>query len=105
VDAVGDVWIANYKGKSLVEYAHGGAMPLRTLSTDGTAIGCSINPLNGDVAVANHIVSLGGSDIQILPNGSQCRPPIQTVVARVYNRPATMEQLLSACTVSERLRV
>lgn len=52
VDAKGDVWITNYSGSTVVEYAHGGVTPLKTLQTDGDSVGCSVSP-NGDLAVAN----------------------------------------------------
>jgi hypothetical protein len=49
VDAKGDVWIAN--DSSVVEYAHGGAAPLKTFSTEDS-VGCSVDPTSGNLAVA-----------------------------------------------------
>jgi hypothetical protein len=58
VDKLGDVWLIEYGNidgvlGSAVEYAHGGSTPLKTLSTEGTSVGCSIDPTSGDLAVAN----------------------------------------------------
>ena len=51
VDANGDVWITDRA--SLVEYAHGGSSPMRTLGIKqgAGALGCSVAP-NGDLAVS-----------------------------------------------------
>jgi hypothetical protein len=51
VDANGDVWITDRA--SLVEYAHGGSSPMRTLriKQGAGALGCSVAP-NGDLAVS-----------------------------------------------------
>lgn len=71
VDAQGDVWITNSSGYEVMEYAHGGTAPLKVLTTDGTGVGCSIDPRTGDLAVANSFSSskLTG-DIQIFKNAS-----------------------------------
>ncbi len=53
VDATGDVWIANYYGTSVEEFAHGGKTALATVTTDGNPVGCSIDPKTGDLAVAS----------------------------------------------------
>lgn len=57
VDANGDVWIADTGAQNLVEYAHGGSTPIRTLKDPGSPSGCSIDGKNGDLAVPN----VGGS--------------------------------------------
>lgn len=69
VDAAGDVWITNFSGSSVVEYAHGRSKPLRTLATDGYSIGCSVAP-QGDLSVANLTTSSGAGDIEIWQNGT-----------------------------------
>jgi hypothetical protein len=53
VDAAGDVWVTQYYGQSVTEYAHGEAKPIQTLSTGGSAIGCAVSP-TGDLAVSNY---------------------------------------------------
>jgi hypothetical protein len=52
VDKKGDVWITNFQGKSVVEYAHGGAKPIHALNTDGSSDGCSVDPTTGNLAVS-----------------------------------------------------
>lgn len=58
VDKVGNVWFIEFGNidgvlGSAVEYAHGGSSPLKTLRTEGSSVGCSIDPTSGDLAVAN----------------------------------------------------
>ena len=53
-DAQGNVFISNTGGSNIVEYAHGGTTPIATLKDPGFfPIGCSVNPLTGDLAVTN----------------------------------------------------
>lgn len=61
VDAVGNVYITNFKGKNVVEYARGGTDPIKTLATHGYAIGCSVSP-SGDLAVTNFSTKKGRND-------------------------------------------
>ena len=75
VDRRGNVWFTELgffgSGGAAVEYAHGGRTPLRSLETEGSSIGCSIDPTSGDLAVAN--VSSGGSapaEIVVFKNAS-----------------------------------
>lgn len=53
-DAAGNVFIANTGAHDVVEYAHGGSQPQRTL-TDGNydPAYCAADPLTGNLAVAN----------------------------------------------------
>lgn len=69
VDSNGDIWIANFSGHSIVEYEHGGTSPIRTLMTDGHAIGCSVAP-QGDLSVANMSTSDGSGDVEVWENAS-----------------------------------
>jgi hypothetical protein len=53
-DSAGNVWITNYIGFSLNEYARGATKPTKQLTDDyGYPIGCSVDPKTGDLAVAN----------------------------------------------------
>jgi DNA-binding beta-propeller fold protein YncE len=55
VDAAGDVYIADYSEKALLEYAHGSAKPLRRiLDTGFHPYGCAVDPATGNLAVANY---------------------------------------------------
>lgn len=51
-DTQGNVWITDVEAEQIVEYAHGGAAPIRALSTPGTPHGCSVGPRGNEVAVA-----------------------------------------------------
>lgn len=51
-DAEGDVWIANFGGQNVDEYAHGRSRRMKKLKTDGAARGCSIDPTTGNLAVS-----------------------------------------------------
>lgn len=53
VDKDGNVWITNLDSNAVVEYAHGGTTPLKTLKGAGHSAGCSIDPTTGNLAVAN----------------------------------------------------
>jgi hypothetical protein len=68
-DAYGNIWIANFEGSSIVEYAHAPTTPIATLSTNGTAIGCAVSP-SGNLAVANFSTQSGAGDIQVFANES-----------------------------------
>jgi len=71
-DKAGNVWITDTLGSDVVEFAHGGTTPIQTLGDGaGFADGCAVNPVDGDLAVANNTV--GGDDpgdIVIYPGGS-----------------------------------
>jgi hypothetical protein len=53
-DAAGDVYVADISDAKVVEYAHGDATPLHTISTSPhRPVGCAVNLKNGDLAIAN----------------------------------------------------
>lgn len=68
VDSKGDVWITNFGGSSIVEYARGGTAPIETLGAGADPIGCSVAP-NGDLAVSANASSLGDA-IEVWKPGS-----------------------------------
>jgi hypothetical protein len=72
VDGSGNVFIAEFTGQSVVEYAHGGTSPIATLSdTDGYPLGCSIDPSTGNLAVTNEQTSnYGHGDLAIYKDAS-----------------------------------
>jgi hypothetical protein len=54
VDASQNVWISSGNPSEMLEYAHGKSKPIATLPDNyGLAIGCSVDPTTGDLAVAN----------------------------------------------------
>lgn len=66
VDSKGDVFITDSGAAEVVEYAHGGASPIASLSTDiYSPVRCSIDPSTGNLAVANHDSSSGRGSILI----------------------------------------
>jgi hypothetical protein len=68
-DSRGDVWITDQTGEDVVEYAHGGTSPLKTLQTGGYSNGCSFSP-HGDLAVANLFTASGAGSIAFFKNAS-----------------------------------
>jgi len=53
-DRHGNVWIVNNLGQNVVEYAHGGTTPLKTLGDPGYyPLGCAVNPRTGALVVTN----------------------------------------------------
>ncbi|MFY9664164.1 MAG: hypothetical protein WAL67_05910 [Candidatus Cybelea sp.] len=56
VDQAGDVFITGgAMGPNIVEYSHGGTMPIATLiDTDAAPMGCSVDPTTGNLAVTNY---------------------------------------------------
>lgn len=65
VDADRNVWITEFDGLDIVEYAHGGKSPLQRLATDGHPVGCSFDPLTGNLAVANFYTNGGSGNLQV----------------------------------------
>ena len=53
VDKKGDIWITNWEGGAVYEYAHGGTSPIRTLQSGTFQTACSIDPTSGNLAVGN----------------------------------------------------
>lgn len=53
VDRAQNVFVADFYGQDIVEYAHGGTRPIATLTDNGSPSGCSIDPSTGDLAVTN----------------------------------------------------
>jgi len=57
IDGEGDVYIADYDENTIVEYAHGGTQPLRTLPVPGDGpSSCAVDPRSGNLAGSPFIV-------------------------------------------------
>jgi hypothetical protein len=54
VDAAGNVWISNVSPSEIIEYHHGGLTPLAALPDASVPYGCAVDPMTGDLAVANN---------------------------------------------------
>jgi hypothetical protein len=52
-DPAGNVYITDYVAKRIVEYSHGGKKPLKVITDRYSPYGCSVDPVNGNLAVAN----------------------------------------------------
>jgi hypothetical protein len=73
VDKKGDIWITNYTSANaiIVEYAHGGTQPIRTLSINDNSLGCSIDPTTRNLAVSSKATNSGGPGaIQVFKHAS-----------------------------------
>src|ERR1700722_11323463 len=76
VDAAGDIYVTQFFGATITEYAHGQTSPIKTLSGPGFPIGCSVDPTTGNLAVSSWVSAYGssGSDqcggVWIYPNAS-----------------------------------
>jgi hypothetical protein len=72
VDKAGDVFIANFGASQILEYAHGGTSPIKTLSDpDYYPLGCSVDPTTGNLAVTNRLsTSFTAGDVAIYADAS-----------------------------------
>jgi hypothetical protein len=76
VDKSGDVFVSNHYSADILEYAHGGTMPIATLSDSGEyPQGCAVDPMTGNLAVTSYYGPYGGSagDVAIY-QGAQGMP-------------------------------
>lgn len=71
VDAGGDVYITDETAETIVEYAHGGDKPIKTLDDSPySPYECAVDPATGNLAVANYGSSSESGNITIWPKGS-----------------------------------
>lgn len=87
VDKKGDVFIANDDAQTILEYAHGGKIPLATLSDPGYyPIGCSVDPTTGNLVVTNtYNSSFTGGSVAIYAKASGS-PTLITNTTLLYPR-------------------
>jgi hypothetical protein len=70
-DKMGDVWIVDDGHQQVVEYKHGGASPIATLSDPGEyPEGCSVDPTTGNLAVTNFYSTSGNGSVAIYAHAS-----------------------------------
>lgn len=62
----GNWWVVASGADKVLEYAHGGTTPLKTLSIAGEPAGCAVDPTTGDLAVT----LLGTGDVVVFTGGS-----------------------------------
>lgn len=53
-DASGNVFVTDADAADIIEYAHGGTTPIKTLLDTGRPSGCWVDPTTGDLAVSNY---------------------------------------------------
>ena len=61
VDKTGDIYVTDFGGEKIVEYAHGGTKPIATLADNGEPYGCAVDPTTGNLAVTNNCDGPSGS--------------------------------------------
>jgi hypothetical protein len=85
VDKAQDVFVVIHGSQHINEYRHGGTKPIARLQDPagpaGSPLGCTINPITGDLAVTNEIGSSEGSSNYGPPNvavygGARGKPTI-----------------------------
>lgn len=71
-DNAGDVYVANEDKSQVLEYAHGGTSPIKTLTDSGEyPVGCAVDPSTGNLAVTNIDTPKGGpGNVAIYPDAS-----------------------------------
>ncbi len=76
-DQAGNVWITDFGNRTITEYGHASTTPIKTFQAHGAPIGCSVNPINGDLAVANFYGGKSGyGDIVVFPGATGDVPTI-----------------------------
>jgi hypothetical protein len=70
VDKAQDVYIADFGLQEILEYQHGGTTPIKTLSTNGDAISCAVDPTTGNLAVVNFISNSGDGNVLVYTNAT-----------------------------------
>jgi DNA-binding beta-propeller fold protein YncE len=74
-DGSGHVFVTAFNSESVFEFAHAGTTPIRKLDDFGYyPIGCAIDPLTGNLAVANYGNMSGGGGSVAIYAGAQGKP-------------------------------
>lgn len=75
VDAAQNVYVTDFSGKRVIEYAHGAITSTRTLADhQGTPVACAIDLKTGDLAVSNFMGPSGGTGNVIVYRGAKGTP-------------------------------
>ena len=75
VDSGGDVFVSNTGASNILEYAHGGSMPIATLKDPNFfPVGCSVDPMTGNLAVTNFPASSSGQGDVVIYKHAKGRP-------------------------------
>jgi DNA-binding beta-propeller fold protein YncE len=85
VDAKGNVFITSEGSSQIFEYAHAGTKPIATLSDPGyTPSDCSIDPVTGDLAVANLLPLGSGSGSVAIYRHAKGKPKLYIASSGLY---------------------
>jgi hypothetical protein len=77
VDKSGDVFLTDGNKSEILEYAHGGTTPIQTLQDPNNfPHACSIDPVTGNLAVANSPLGSGGGSVSIYKKATGKGTPI-----------------------------
>lgn len=83
-DRLGNVYVADASAKTIVEYAHGGAKPMKTLDdSPDHPYACSVSSATGDLAVADDNGGTAEGDIAIWPHATG--KPARYTDSTIYN--------------------
>jgi hypothetical protein len=84
-DAAGDVWFIETNTAELVEYAHGGNIPIETLQDPGNyPVSCAVSPSTGTLAVGNIVTTSDGPGNIALYAHAKGKPRFVLASQRVY---------------------
>jgi hypothetical protein len=90
-DSAGNVYFVDEASENIYEFAHGGTMAINTFQDSPyEPVGCSVNPLTGDLAVANTQTHPSGyGNIAIFPQGTGkpkfYTPPLHHYIGCAYD--------------------
>ncbi len=69
-DAVGNVYVADFRGNEIYQFAHGSTTPVATAyDYYGRPDGCAVDPSTGNVAVTNTVTIYAPGDLLIFSGG------------------------------------
>ena len=103
-DKKGDIWVANNLAADVVEYKHGGTSPKATLSDPNVyPVGCSVDPMTGNLAVTNIFTTSGGQGSVAVYAGAAGRPRCtRTRISTTPISAATITVAISSSTDATR---
>ena len=83
-DTSGNVWFTSHVGRQkykLYEFAHGGTKPIATIDVpeSKSAVACTINPVNGDLAVLNNAGVSNSGSLLVWPGARSGTPQEYTL--------------------------
>jgi|HubBroStandDraft_2_1064218.scaffolds.fasta_scaffold00266_16 hypothetical protein len=74
-DSAGNVFVTVTNTENVIEYAHGGTQPIATLGDYGYyPLGCAVDPVTGNLAVANVVAFNGSAGTVAIYTGARGKP-------------------------------